>query len=98
MTNIFRENAQHYWVVGIPAMPLKVRSKAPILSEWTQYSTQMPSSAIRNHWLDTYPNSNIGFPFGASSGLCAIDIDTEDEALVELILAILPKSPWVRKG
>jgi putative DNA primase/helicase len=95
---IFREYAPLYWEAGIPAMPLKIRSKAPILSEWTQYGTNMPSAAVRQHWLETYGRSNIGLPFGPASGLCAIDIDTTDDALVAAIEDCLPATPWRRVG
>lgn len=96
--NIFREFAPAYWDAGIPAMPLKTRSKAPILSEWTAYGTHMPSPAVRQHWLHEYPHSNIGLPFGEASGLCAIDIDTTDEELVAAIEDCLPVTPWRRVG
>lgn len=103
--SIFRDNASLYWDAGIPVIPLKRwnstskgAGKAPILNEWTQYGTNMPSESIRQHWLETYPDSNIGLPFGEASGLCAIDIDTLDEKLVEIIQNALPVSPWVRIG
>jgi P4 family phage/plasmid primase-like protien len=102
---IFKENASLYWDAGIPVIPLKRwnspgkgAGKAPILNEWTQYGENMPSEAMRQHWLATYPDSNIGLPFGEASGLCAIDIDTEDQALVDAIQNALPSSPWVRIG
>ena len=96
--NLFRDNAQNYWDAGLPIMPLKVRSKAPILNEWTTYSKIFPTKAIQGHWLETYPHSNIGLPFGTASGLCAIDIDTIDQELVDVIMDALPPSPWVRIG
>lgn len=96
--SIFLDNAQSYWDAGIPVMPLKTRSKAPILNEWTSYGKIAPTKAIQGHWLATYPQSNIGLPFGPASGLCAIDIDTVDDALVEIIMDVLPSSPWTRIG
>jgi P4 family phage/plasmid primase-like protien len=96
--SIFRDFAPKYWAANIPAMPLKVGSKAPILNEWTNYGKIMPTKAVQEHWLDAYPRSNIGLPFGPASGLCAIDIDTEDQDLVDAIMDCLPVSPWHRKG
>jgi putative DNA primase/helicase len=102
---IFQEFAPSYWDAGIPVMPLKRfdshgkgAGKAPILSEWTQYGDVMPTASMREHWLVAYPDSNIGLPFGPASGLCAIDIDTEDDALIDVIRGALPVSPWVRVG
>lgn len=103
--SIFHDHAPLYWAAGIPVMPLKRYNspgkgagKAPILSEWTQYGEVMPTEAMRNHWLATYPDSNIGLPFGEASGLCAIDIDTDDEGILAAIMSALPKSPWKRIG
>jgi putative DNA primase/helicase len=96
--NVFRDNAEKYWAAGVPVMPLKVRSKAPILNEWTAYGRVAPTRAIQQHWLEAYQHSNIGLPFGPASGLCAIDIDTVDQDLVDIIMDTLPPSPWVRIG
>lgn len=103
--SIFLNNAPLYWGAGIPVMPLKRwdspgkgRGKAPILNEWTQYGDVMPSAAMRDLWLREFPDSNIGLPFGPASGLCAIDIDTEDKDVEKVILDLLPASPWKRVG
>lgn len=105
MTDIFRDNAPLYWGVGLPVIPLrqwnspaKGAGKAPILNEWTTYARQMPSLEIRDLWMASYAQSNIGLPFGPASGLCGIDIDTEDEALTAAILDALPATPWIRIG
>lgn len=103
--SIFLNNAPAYWGAGLPVIPLKRHDspgkgagKAPILNEWTAYATAMPSKAMQDHWLGAYPESNIGLPFGPASGLCAIDIDTEDQQLIDAIRGVLPSSPWVRIG
>lgn len=98
MTQIFADFAPLYWNAGLPVIPLKKRQKAPILNEWSSYSTHFPSIAERDHWLHSYRDSNIGLPFGEASGLCAIDIDTEDQATIDTIMDILPASPWTRIG
>lgn len=106
--SIFKDNAPLYWGAGIPVMPLKQwnspakgRGKAPILNEWTQYGNIMPTEAMRESWLHSYPDSNIGLPFGPASGLCAIDIDTLDADIEEAIKSVLPgypNFPWIRVG
>lgn len=103
--SIFRDNAPLYWGAGLPVIPLKRwnspgkgRGKAPILNEWTAYASNMPSEAMRGHWLQEFPESNIGLPFGPTSGLCAIDIDSEDNEIIAAIRGALPASPWVRVG
>lgn len=95
---VFSEFAPLYWAAGIPVMPLKRRSKAPILNEWVSYGRVAPTRAVQDHWLEAYPDSNIGLPFGPASGLCAIDIDSEDPEVVDAIMDCLPASPWTRIG
>lgn len=103
--NIFAEHAPRYWAAGLPVIPLrpwnsggKSPGKAPIPGGWQQYCSAMPPEAVREHWVGVYADSNIGLPFGSASGLCAIDIDTVDERLVEAIESVLPASPWRRVG
>lgn len=98
---IFSEYAPLYWGVGLPVIPLRQKNKMPDINGWSTYGSEMPSEALQNHWLASFPNGNIGLPFGPASGLCAIDIDLnvdEDKELVEALLDILPPSPWVRIG
>jgi putative DNA primase/helicase len=102
MSHIFREHAPAYWGAGLPVIPLKRfnaqskgAGKAPVIHEWQQYGTNMPSEAIREHWRTEYGSCNIGLPFGPASGLCAIDIDTIDEDQVKAIETVIPKSPWI---
>lgn len=95
---IFRDFAPLYWGAGLPVIPLRERNKMPDITAWSAFGAEMPSEAIQQHWLASFPNGNIGLPFGSASGLCAIDIDTEDEALVSAIRDALPVTPWVRVG
>lgn len=96
--DVFSKYAPLYWAAGIPVMPLKRNSKAPMLNEWVTYGRVAPTKAMQEHWLDAYPWANIGLPFGPASGLCAVDIDTVDDDIVEAIMDCLPASPWVRVG
>lgn len=102
---IFAEHAPKYWAAGLPVIPLKPfdsgqkgAGKAPILNDWPKFGSVMPTETEKQVWLSSYPDCNIGLPFGSASGLCAIDIDTTDEALIKALLEILPPSPWVRVG
>jgi putative DNA primase/helicase len=104
-SNIFKEFAPKYWAAGLPVIPLYAATanvtsagKRPILNEWSQYGLEMPSIDVQAHWLNMYGDSNIGLPLGLASGLCAIDIDTEDTTLDKAIMDSLPESPWHRVG
>lgn len=95
---IFSEYAPLYWGAGLPVIPLRARNKMPDINGWSTFGSEMPSPAIQQHWLNSFANGNIGLPFGPASGLCAVDIDTEDEAVIAALRDILPDTPWVRVG
>lgn len=95
---IFEQYAPIYWNAGLPVIPLRQRNKMPDINQWSLFSSRMPTESEQAHWLASYPKGNIGLPLGPASGLCMIDIDTEDEALVAAIREILPPTPWVRVG
>lgn len=99
MTNsIFATLAPIYWAHGLPAIPLKECGKAPIINQWSVFGTRMPDMIEQNHWLASFPKGNIGLPLGPASGLCIIDIDTEDEVLTAAIIDACGPTPWVRVG
>ncbi len=97
-TRIFETYAPHFWAHGLPVIPLMPRDKRPSINQWSVFGSQMPTPMVQQHWLASFPNGNIGLPFGPASGLCGIDIDTEDEVLIAAIEEILPKTPYVRVG
>jgi P4 family phage/plasmid primase-like protien len=95
---IFEQFAPLYWQYGLPVIPLRSRNKMPDITQWSMFGSRMPTDIEMQHWLASFPKGNIGLPFGPTSGLCAIDIDSEDQELVDAILDILPTTPWVRIG
>jgi hypothetical protein len=97
-TNIFASLAPHYWQAGISAIPLRPRNKMPDLNAWSTFCVRLPDEIEQAHWLHSFANGNIGIALGSASGICVIDIDTEDEELTQAILDVLPKSPWKRVG
>src|SRR5688572_9508380 len=76
---IFEAFAPTYWAGGLPVIPLRPRNKMPDINGWSTYGTRMPNQIEQTHWLHSFPKGNIGLPLGSASGLCIIDIDTEDE-------------------
>lgn len=95
---IFANNAPSLWQHGLPVIPLRARDKAPLMPNWSQYKEKMPTPQEQDHWLRNYPDCNIGLPLGAQSGCVAIDIDTTDPTLIDIIEKICGYSPWVRVG
>lgn len=108
---IFATKAPILWAAGLPAIPimrptatdrngepLPGRGKRPAIKEWQIYGTRMPEQSEMDAWLQTYPDGNIGLPMGPASGIVAVDIDSDDQRVVEAVLAIAGESPWVRIG
>jgi phage/plasmid-associated DNA primase len=97
-TGLFANNAPILWQHGLPVIPLRPRLKEPLMLNWTQYKEKMPTPQEQDHWLRNYPDCNIGLPLGPQSGCVAIDIDTSDPTLIDIIEKICGYSPWVRIG
>lgn len=95
---IFSELAPKYWAAGLPAIPLQKASKSPVTAGWSKYATEEIPEEMKQSWLLQYPDGNIGLPLGQQSGLVAIDIDTDDPTVTNLLQGILPPTPWVRRG
>jgi P4 family phage/plasmid primase-like protien len=95
---IFETYAPAYWAASLPAIPLRERNKMPLINQWSLYGRQMPTELEQQHWLASYPKANIGLPLGPCSGVCIIDIDTEDADLDKAIRDICGPTPWVRVG
>lgn len=111
---IFANNADNYWNAGLPAMPLKMfnlRSgvfdkdgkekpdgKQAVIERWQSLQNRMPDMMERDVWKKIYADGNIGIVLGPQSGLVAMDMDSDDPKVQEIIDSLLPPSPWTRIG
>ncbi|MCE5252857.1 MAG: phage/plasmid primase, P4 family [Actinomycetia bacterium] len=95
---MFSKFAPLYWAAGLPAIPLRERGKAPAINGWQRYSEALPSPEVQQAWLSAYENCNIGLPLGQQSRLVAIDLDSEDPRVAEVLNSLLPSTPWTRIG
>lgn len=95
---IFSSEAPKYWNVGLPAIPLLRGEKRPAINRWQLFADTKPTEDEKRVWLETFPDGNIGLPMGASSGLVAIDIDTDDPKILGILDKLLPPTPWTRVG
>lgn len=95
---VFATEAPRYWARGLSVIP--VSGKRPVLEGWNQWALDLPDVETQNEWLTRFGGSGygIGLVCGRVSGLCAIDIDSEDERVVAAIEQALPFSPWHRVG
>jgi putative DNA primase/helicase len=95
---MFSEHAPRYWAAGLPVIPLLEKQKRPAPNAWQTFSTQMPDADTQAQWLSQYADGNIGLPLGTQSKMLAIDLDTDDPKILQIILSCIPHTPWVRRG
>ncbi len=98
MSGIFKSLAPLYWNVGLPVIPLLKDQKRPAIDSWSVYGERMPTKDEMNAWVERCGDGNIGLPLGPCSGLVAVDIDSEDPRVLEILNRLLPYSPWIRRG
>ena len=98
MTNIFGQYAPEYYAAGMSVIPLHYHDKRPIPKDWSRFHDTLPDPVQQQTWVKHNSSSNIGLVLGAQSGIAVIDIDTDDEAIKNAILSVLPHSPWERVG
>jgi hypothetical protein len=94
-TCIYGTAAPRYLARGLPVVP--ALGKVVIPRDWKAWSDRLPDESFYRRWLEI-PWANIGLVLGPKSGVSAIDIDTDDPELIELMRSILPPSPWCRVG
>jgi Bifunctional DNA primase/polymerase, N-terminal len=94
-TFIYGRVAPRYLARGLPVVP--ALGKVVIPRDWQVWSDRLPDESVYRRWLEI-PWANIGLVLGPKSGVSAIDIDTDDPQLIELMRSILPPSPWCRVG
>lgn len=95
---IFAENAPRYWEKGMSVIPLYRKDKRPIPTDWSRYHDKPVEDHQAEAWIRQYPDSNLGLVLGRQSKVVVIDIDTDDDRLKDIIIKLLPPSPWVRIG
>lgn len=98
--NIFRSYAPAYFAKGMSVIPLKEKSKIPVMNAWSDFSDHAVPEEIQKQWLQLPANHNIGLVLGKQSNIGVLDIDYADDRLIERILSILPKGydTWKRVG
>lgn len=91
--NIYKEWAKKYLEKGYSVIPDKPNSKKPAISAWTDYCYNKPSEEDVNNWSKTFTESNISVTLGEASKIIALDFDSDDAAVRELVVPLLPDSP-----
>ena len=89
-------NALAYLAKGYSVIPLAAKQKGPKLPGWSTYCNILMKPEDAQAFYGR--NHNIGLALGEASGVCAVDIDTDDEEWLKKIEKILPRSPVQKKG
>jgi putative DNA primase/helicase len=95
---IFGMLAPLYYSQGMPVIPLRYHDKKPLPDDWSRFHNMLPDEEQQRYWISEFPYSNIGIVLGEQSGMCMLDIDTQDENLIKLIQGLIPPSPWHKIG
>lgn len=93
--HIYQKWALPFLEKGLPTIPDKYGSKLPAVRQWN--STLVDEKQILE-WTNGLKESNIALLTGESSGIIALDFDCTDEAIIEKIEHMMPKSPVERRG
>lgn len=93
---IYADHALKYIDNGIIVIP--VAGKAPVIKEWQKWCLELPSSDIVTSWLNGHGNCGLSVICGPTTGLCGLDIDTDDEEILAVIRRVLPQSCVAKRG
>lgn len=88
--------ALQYLAKGYSVIPLVPKQKGPKLGGWSSYCNVLMDPDTAKQFNGK--NNNIGLALGPASGLCAVDIDTDDTEWLKKIEKILPESPVKKRG
>ena len=97
---IFAHFAKKFHENNISIIPLMTGKdgKRPAISAWNRFCERLPTHEEIEVWVSQFPNGNIGLVCGPASRLVAVDIDTDDPIILEIIEKILPASPIRKRG
>jgi len=85
-----------YSEYGLPLIQLHPSDKKPIQAGWSRYCVTLPLDSDVESWDRALSNAsyNFGLALGPSSGIMALDIDTDHPGT----LAVCPLSPVRKRG
>lgn len=87
---------QSYYKAGLSVIPVNGK-KVPV-SNFGQYSHRLPTKTERAYFNARFPGYNIGLMLGPINGLMAIDIDTNNKDVLEMIASVTPETPVEKIG
>jgi hypothetical protein len=86
-----------YRQLGYAPVPVRPGTKAPCISEWTRWCSELPSPELIREWSKKYPDAGIAIATGPASGIVALDLDHDDGSHARVLAAAGP-SPVGKQG
>jgi hypothetical protein len=96
--HIFKDNYKKYFQSDYSVIPDKFKMKRPAINAWSDYCYKLPTMEERESWVTNFKETNLAVCLGEVSGIIALDLDTVDQRILDIILPILPESPVVKVG
>lgn len=96
--NHYVDNQKAYQNLGYSVIPGKYASKMPAIKGWSDYCYRMPTIDEVVSWTRNFSQTNLDVALGEASGIIALDIDSTDQRILDVIMPILPESPVVKRG
>ncbi len=108
MNSPFAQVYASYAENGLSVIPIHPKGKNPAfidprtnawmgLMDWSRFCNEKPSQELLDAWAEM-PDANIGACMGQASNMIAVDIDTNDAALIKKFKKELPATPFVKIG
>lgn len=94
----YKEYAPLYLAKGYSTIPDKFKGKLPAIKGWSEFCHRLPTQKEVSTWSDNFNETNISLCLGEASGVIAVDVDTEDSEILELIRKHLMPSPYEKVG
>jgi hypothetical protein len=94
----FAQYAATYLRHGYAPIPVRPGSKAPCISNWSRWCSELPPPELVRAWIRRYPDAGIAIALGPASGITALDLDHDVDGLHERILDAAGLSPVAKRG
>lgn len=96
--NLYKQYVHEFTDAGYSVIPDKFASKQPAIKGWTNYCKQKPTQQEIENWCNSFDQTNVAVCLGEASGVVAIDFDSNDPEVAEIMERLTPPSRVEKKG
>jgi hypothetical protein len=87
----FARYAMRYRDHGYAPVPVRPGSKAPLITDWSRWSDELPPPELVQEWIRRYgADAGIAIATGPASGIVALDLDHDDGSHAAILEAAGP--------